>query len=419
MGKWKDENRVMNQFLPTGDHQYINVAELLDREVVPLRTAETYALLRGQTVLVTGAAGSIGSELCRLILNDEPQYLIALDNNETGLFDLAESVRTHPFADRLHICIGDITNKLGMRRIFADTRPRIVFHAAAYKHVPLLEQHPIEAIRTNVLATYSLCRLAREHGVARFVFISSDKAAEPVSVLGASKRIGELIVQSQGMQDVEETTCFSSVRFGNVMGSRGSVIPIFARQIERGGPVTVTHPDATRYFMTISEACGLVILTAAIANQSCLYLLDMGSPIRILDLATRMIHSQRSSLKEDIAIVYTGLRPGECLHEKLVAADEELQPTSFRKIFCVHPQTHLPTRSTITQWMHILENKLYQDDVAVLRDSLLSMVRRQEIAVPSLNASHILSSIDVLPIHNLSPASMELTAAYNQERLVK
>ncbi len=409
----------MNQFLHTGYRQPINVAELLDREVVPLRTAETYALLRGQAVLVTGAAGSIGSELCRLILNDEPEYLIALDNNETGLFDLAESVRTHPFADRLRVCIGDITNKARMRRIFAETSPRIVFHAAAYKHVPLLEQHPIEAIRTNVLATYSLCSLARESGVARFVFISSDKAAEPVSVLGASKRIGELIVQSQGMQDVEETTSFSSVRFGNVMGSRGSVIPIFAQQIERGGPVTVTHPDATRYFMTISEACGLVILTAAIANQSCLYLLDMGSPIRILDLATKMISSQRSSLKKDIDIVYTGLRPGECLHEKLVAVDEELQPTSYSKIFCVRRQTHIPTRSTIAQWMQMLENKLYQENVSMLRDSLLTMVRKQEIATPSFSAANLLSSIDISPLHTLSTASMELTAVYNQERLAK
>ena len=409
----------MNQFLHMGYRQPINVAELLDREVVPLRTAETYALLRGQAVLVTGAAGSIGSELCRLILNDEPEYLIALDNNETGLFDLAESVRTHPFADRLRVCIGDITNTARMRRIFAETSPHIVFHAAAYKHVPLLEQHPIEAIRTNVLATYSLSSLARENGVARFVFISSDKAAEPVSVLGASKRIGELIVQSQGMQDVEETTSFSSVRFGNVMGSRGSVIPIFAQQIERGGPVTVTHPDATRYFMTIPEACGLVILTAAIANQSCLYLLDMGSPIRILDLATKMISSQRSSLKKDIDIVYTGLRPGECLHEKLVADDEELQPTSYSKIFCVRRQTHIPTRATITQWMQMLENKLYQEDVSMLRDSLLTMVRKQEIATPSFSATNLLSSIDILPLHTFSTPSMELTAAYNQERLAK
>ncbi len=409
----------MNQFLHMGYRQPINVAELLDREVVPLRTAETYALLRGQAVLVTGAAGSIGSELCRLILNDEPEYLIALDNNETGLFDLAESVRTHPFAERLRVCIGDITNTARMRRIFAETSPHIVFHAAAYKHVPLLEQHPIEAIRTNVLATYSLSSLARENGVARFVFISSDKAAEPVSVLGASKRIGELIVQSQGMQDVEETTSFSSVRFGNVMGSRGSVIPIFAQQIERGGPVTVTHPDATRYFMTIPEACGLVILTAAIANQSCLYLLDMGSPIRILDLATKMISSQRSSLKKDIDIVYTGLRPGECLHEKLVADDEELQPTSYSKIFCVRRQTHIPTRATITQWMQMLENKLYQEDVSMLRDSLLTMVRKQEIATPSFSATNLLSSIDILPLHTFSTPSMELTAAYNQERLAK
>jgi len=410
----------MNHFLYTNNRQQINIAELLGREVVPLRTAETYALLRGQVVLVTGAAGSIGSELCRLILNDEPECLIALDNNETGLFDLAESVRAHPFAARLHTRIGDITNKSGMRRIFAETRPRIVFHAAAYKHVPLLERHPIEAIRTNVLATYALCRLARESGVARFVFISSDKAAEPVSVLGASKRLGELIVQSQGTQSIQSTqenegiTCFSSVRFGNVMGSRGSVIPIFAQQIEQGGPVTVTDPDATRYFMTIPEACGLVILTAAIAESGGLYLLDMGSPIRILDLATRMIQSMRPSLKKDVAIIYTGLRPGECLHEKLVAADEELQPTSYRKIFRAHRHTKLPMHTTIAQWMHMLEKRLYQEDVALLRDYLLAMVRsKQEFVAPPASNAGLLASVDALPVLDLTTTHIEPTPVFN------
>ena len=414
----------MNQLLHKHNRQHINLAELLDRDVVPLRTPETYALLRGQVVLVTGAAGSIGSELCRLILNDEPECLIALDNNETGLFDLTESVRTHPFASRLHTRIGDITNKQGMRHIFAESRPRIVFHAAAYKHVPLLERHPIEAIRTNVLATYSLCRLARESGVARFVFISSDKAAEPVSILGASKRLGELIIHAQGTHDegVERTegaTCFSSVRFGNVMGSRGSVIPIFAQQIEQGGPVTVTHPDATRYFMTIPEACGLVILTAALAERGGLYLLDMGSPVRILDLATKMIRHQRPSA-EDIAIVYTGLRPGECLHEKLTATDEELQPTSYRKIFCVNRPASLPTHATIAQWMHMLEKRLYQEDVSVLRNALLAMARsKQEFVAPSPSSAGILASVDALdtlPVLNLTTTHVEATAVLNGKR---
>ena len=410
----------MNQLLHKHNRQHINVAELLDRDVVPLRTPETYALLRGQVVLVTGAAGSIGSELCRLILNDEPECLIALDNNETGLFDLAESVRTHPFASRLHTRIGDITNKQGIRYVFMQTRPRIVFHAAAYKHVPLLERHPIEAIRTNILATYGLCKLARESGVERFVFISSDKAAEPVSVLGASKRLGELIIQAQGMYESEGgegTTCFSSVRFGNVMGSRGSVIPIFAQQIEQGGPVTVTHPDATRYFMTIPEACRLVILSATLAERGGLFLLDMGSPIRILDLATKMIRHQRPSDVDDIGIVYTGLRPGECLHEKLVAKDEELQPTSYRKIFCVNRQATLPTYATIAQWMHMLEKRLYQEDVSMLRSALLAMVRsKPEFIVPPSSNAGILSQVDALPVLNVTPSHMEATAILNGKR---
>lgn len=367
----------MNQGFFTEYPQRFNFSDLLERDVVPLRTREMRVFFRGMVVLVTGAAGSIGSELCRQLLLDEPACLIALDNNETGLFDLAESVRAYPFATRLRTCIGDITDVRQMEHVLEETRPHIIFHAAAYKHVPLLEQHPLQAIRTNVLATYTLCRLARENGVSHVVFISSDKAAEPISVLGASKRLGELIIQAQSD---EEGTCFSAVRFGNVMGSRGSVVPIFARQIEQGGPVTVTDPEATRYFMTIPEACELVILTVNIARSGALYLLDMGKPIRILDLAHRMIGLQRPHTKDEIAIVYTGLRSGEHLHEKLIAASEGLVPTEHSKIFCIQRTTSVPTLTTLEQWMQKLQNKLYQYTIAELRACLLEMVREQELA---------------------------------------
>src|SRR5260370_21068159 len=231
----------------------LNLIDLLERDVVSFQEPEIFAALKDQVILVTGAAGSIGSELCRQLLSYGPKAVIALDMNETGLFDLAESVHAHPNAACLHVSIGDITDMRELARLFAQERPKVVFHAAAYKHVPLLEQFPYQAVRTNILSTYRLCCLAREYEVERFVFISTDNAAEPVSVMGASKRIGELIVQAHA-KITDSVTSFCAVRFGNVIGSRGSVVPIFTRQIEEGGPVTVTDPDATRYFMTIPEA---------------------------------------------------------------------------------------------------------------------------------------------------------------------
>src|SRR5713101_6306717 len=335
----------------------INVADLLERDVIPLQPSEAHAVLKGQIILVTGAAGSIGSELCRQLLNYEPELVIALDNNETGLFDLAESVRSHSHAVHFYPHIADITNQQTISRLFAEKRPHIIFHAAAYKHVPLLEGFPDQAIRTNVLATYQLCRLAQEHEVARFVFISSDKAGTPSGVMGASKRIGEMIIQCLA-KSADFETRFCAVRFGNVIGSRGSVVPIFARQIEQGGPLTVTDPEATRYFMTIPEACGLVILTATTADQGGLYLLNMGRPVQIIDLAEKMIRLCGLRVGLDIPIVYTGLRPGERLHETLVAANEELTPTANTNILCVIHKGNLPTLASIEQWIDTLEDCL-------------------------------------------------------------
>ncbi len=360
----------------------INVADLLERDVIPLQPSEAHAVLKGQIILVTGAAGSIGSELCRQLLNYEPELVIALDNNETGLFDLAESVRSHSHAVHFYPHIADITNQQTISRLFAEKRPHIIFHAAAYKHVPLLEGFPDQAIRTNVLATYQLCRLAQEHEVARFVFISSDKAGTPSGVMGASKRIGEMIIQCLA-KSADFETRFCAVRFGNVIGSRGSVVPIFARQIEQGGPITVTDPEATRYFMTIPEACALVILTAAIADQGGLYLLDMGNPVRIKDLAIKMIHLRGLRVGRDIPVVYTGLRPGEHLHEILLAANEELVSTVHSKIFCIAHKDKLPVLTTIAQWMDTLDHALQHESNTQLRERLFEMVREQELIVSS------------------------------------
>jgi FlaA1/EpsC-like NDP-sugar epimerase len=358
----------------------INFADLMGRDVIPLQTSEAQSVLRGQVILVTGAAGSIGSELSVQLLNYEPERVIALDTNETGLFDLAEGLRSHPYAARLCPSIGDITDRHGMARLFSQEQPGIIFHAAAYKHVPLLEQFPDQALRTNVLATHHLCRLAQEHHVSNFVFVSTDKAVEPIGVMGASKRVGEMIVQAFA-QSTGCVTCFSAVRFGNVIGSRGSVVPVFAQQIEHGGPLTVTDPEATRYFMTIHEACALVIHTVMLAERGGLYLLDMGSPVRIMDLAIKMLHLCGLRLGEDISILYTGLRPGERLHEPLLASNEELTPSACGKIFCVTCRTPLPELTTIAQWMNILKERLLWDSKKELREHLFQMIREQESRV--------------------------------------
>ena len=352
----------------------VKVADLLGREVVPLRTAETEDFLASKTVVVTGAAGSIGSELCRQLVSHRSAQVIALDNNETGLFDLAASVGSSDDRCPLRLCIGDITDTAHMMRLFAEIRPQVVFHAAAYKHVPLLEEHPEEAVRVNVLASYQLIRVSTLCNTEAFVFISSDKAADPVNVLGASKRIGELVVQAMA-ESGSSATRFCAVRFGNVIGSRGSVVPSFAQQIEHGGPVTVTNPEATRYFMTIPEACGLVILTATISNGKGLFVLDMGEPVRIQDLAVKMIRLRGLRVERDIPIAYTGLRPGERLHELLAGPSEQLVPTTFSKIYRVMNQAETPTLATIDRWLQTLQETLTCRDRALVRARLFDMMQ--------------------------------------------
>ncbi|HLW01592.1 MAG TPA: SDR family NAD(P)-dependent oxidoreductase [Ktedonobacterales bacterium] len=360
----------------------VDVADLLGREVVPLQSDEAHRMLRDKLILVTGAAGSIGSELCRQLLGYAPAMVMALDTNETGLFDFAESLHAHPHADRLRLRIGDVTDTASMDHLFATERPHFVFHAAAYKHVPLLEDHPDQALRTNVLGTYHLARLARKHGVGCFVFISSDKAAAPVNVLGASKRLGELVVQALAREEAGSTR-FCGVRFGNVIGSRGSVVPTFLKQIEHKGPVTITDEAVTRYFMTIPEACGLVILASTMADSGGMFLLDMGEPVRIVDLAEKMIRLQGLRVGVDIPIVYTGLRPGERLHEVLSAPDEELLPTSYHKILQIGSDGKTPALSTLEAWMEELEQCWQQEgDKALLQTRLKELTRANPLISP-------------------------------------
>ncbi len=286
--------------------------------------------VRNRVVLVTGAAGSIGSELCRLLATMEPRRLVLVDMNESGLFDLAEELRVRPGLD-LKEALVSIVERDQLVRLFADERPEIVFHAAAYKHVPMLEAHPVphpvQAVITNVVGTSNVVRCAHAAGVKRFILISTDKAASKHSVMGCTKRLCEQLVLAYRGPMV----CWA-VRFGNVVGSRGSVVPLFERQIENGGPVTITHRDVSRYMMTIREAASLVLISLVTSKPGHLYMLDMGEPIRILDLANDLIRSRGMRPDVDIKIVITGLRPGERLTEDLLAPDEGWRPTNHPSI---------------------------------------------------------------------------------------
>ncbi len=315
----------------------VNIEDLLERDQIELDTASMSRNLRGKVVLVTGAAGSIGSEISRQVLSFYPKKIILLDQAETPLYELEqelfEKFRHNKAAlSCFEICVGDIKNVNKLRRIFEKYRPNVVFHAAAYKHVPLMEHNPTAAVATNVFGTKILADTAVEFGTERFVMVSTDKAVNPTNVMGASKRVAEIYVQSLNFSAFNSNTKFITTRFGNVLGSNGSVIPYFKKQIAEGGPITVTHPEITRYFMTIPEACQLVLEAGNMGNGGEIYLFDMGQPVRIVDLAKKMIKLSGLSLGKDIQIEYIGLRPGEKIAEELLSDAENTTPTHHPKI---------------------------------------------------------------------------------------
>lgn len=314
--------------LRLGRMHLLHVEDLLGRPPITVETGPVQESLHDRIVMVTGAGGSIGSELCRQIASFNPKKLILLDAGESPLFEIDRELRQKFPELAIEPKIGDIKHLDVIDRIFEETRPDYVYHAAAYKHVPLMEAHPDEAILNNVRGTRFLGESARRYGCKRFVMISSDKAVRPTNVMGATKRMCELVIQSLNGGD----TVFTAVRFGNVLGSNGSVIPIFKKQIEAGGPLTITHEDMTRYFMTIPEAVTLVLQCGVIAEAGDVFVLDMGTPVKIMDLARNML--RLSGLQEgvDISIEVTGLRPGEKMYEELVAYGEELMPTHVPKV---------------------------------------------------------------------------------------
>jgi len=321
------------------DVREVQLEDLLGREPVRLDTSGIEGYLKGKVVLVTGAAGSIGKELCIQIARFRPRSIIALDHDESGLFYLSGEMHRRFPDPNLEVVIADIRERSKIDRIFQALRPQVVFHAASYKHVPLLEFHPDEAVKTNVLGTLNVAKAAQRWGAEKFVLISTDKAVNPTSVMGATKRLAEMVVRALNGRG---KTSFIAVRLGNVLGSRGSVTTIFEEQIKRGGPVTVTHPGMKRYFMAASEAVLLTLQAGALGQGGEVFVLDMGEPIRIVNLARQMIRLAGYEPDIDIPIVYTGPRPGEKLFEDPLSAEEGTIATQHEKIFIAKLNAPLP-----------------------------------------------------------------------------
>lgn len=315
-----------------GQIHNVKIEDLLGRDVIQMNNPIIAQEINGNVILVTGAAGSIGSELVRQLIAYLPSKIILVDQSETGLFDLEyELLDSIPTNMQLSVYVSNVCDELRMSRIFKANKPAFVFHAAAYKHVPLMENNPYEAVKTNVLGTKLIADLAAKNHVRKFVMVSTDKAVNPTNVMGATKRLAEMYTQSLNYVD-NINTKFIATRFGNVLGSNGSVIPLFKKQIERGGPLTVTHPEITRFFMTIPEACELVLEAAAMGEGGEVFVFDMGQSVKIVDLAKKMITLSGLRIDKDINIKFTGLRPGEKLYEELLNNDENTRQTHHSKI---------------------------------------------------------------------------------------
>ncbi|MDF3000071.1 MAG: polysaccharide biosynthesis protein [Bacillota bacterium] len=325
---------LINERVSISKLRDVDIEDLLGRDPVQVNLREISGYLEGRIVLVTGGGGSIGSELCRQIAKFKPRKLIALDIYENTVFELSNEIRnTYPDLE-FEVVIASVRSRQRMKEVFLRYKPHVVFHAAAHKHVPLMENNPKDAVINNIIGTKNMIDLSDEYAVENFVMISTDKAVNPTNVMGATKRVAEMILQEKSARS---RTSFSAVRFGNVLGSNGSVIPIFRKQIERGGPVTVTHEEITRYFMTIPEAVQLVIQAGAMATGGEIFILDMGDPVRIMDLAENVIRLSGYVPHVDIEIKVTGLRPGEKLYEELLLDEEGIERTAHNKIFVAHP----------------------------------------------------------------------------------
>jgi FlaA1/EpsC-like NDP-sugar epimerase len=358
----------------------VEIEDLLGREPVKLQTDTLLQLIEGRTVLITGAGGSIGSELCRQIARHRPRRLLLVERSEFLLFQIEQELRESGVGDEMVPLVADILDRDRMQRIFAAFSPDIIFHAAAHKHVPMMEAQPGEAFRNNVLGTRLIAELALSHRASRFVLISTDKAINPTNVMGATKRVAELLLQAL-QRERPGSTRFMAVRFGNVLGSSGSVIPTFQRQIAGGGPVTVTHPEVTRYFMTVMEAVGLVLQSAALGQGGEIFVLDMGQPVKIVDLARQLIELSGLQSDTDIEIRFTGLRPGEKLFEELNHTTEDHIPTGHPKImrFTREGQPLDPLLAAIA----VVESRVGQNDPAEIKRALQAVVPEYRPFLPA------------------------------------
>jgi FlaA1/EpsC-like NDP-sugar epimerase len=368
----------------------INIEDLLGREVIKLDNPEIEKEVKGKTICITGAAGSIGSELARQVLTYKPHTLILIDQAESPLYEIERELRGRNQQSRLLVFIADICNKTRINSIFRDYHPEILFHAAAYKHVPLMESNPSEAVTVNILGTRNLADLAVENKVKKFVMISTDKAVNPTNVMGCTKRIAEIYVQSldryYNRLGISKTS-FVTTRFGNVLGSNGSVIPIFKDQILKGGPITVTHPEITRFFMTIPEACELVIEAGSMGQGGEIFIFDMGKPVKILDLAKKTIKLSGKELGKDIEIVFTGLRDGEKLYEELLNDQENTIPTHHEKI--------LKAMVSEYEYNEVCQNLNLLEDLIVDRNELKMVALMKEI-VPEFKSNY--SRFEILDV---------------------
>lgn len=354
----------------------VKIEDLLGRDEIKLSEAKVKDDLRGKVVMISGAAGSIGSELVKQVSRFQPQLLLLVDQAESPLFQLELEQRARFSKVEAKYILADVANKNRMEAIFKKHQPHYVFHAAAYKHVPMMEKNPMEAIRVNVLGTRNMADLSVEHQVNKFVMISTDKAVNPTNVMGASKRFAEVYVQSLSKS---VSTQFITTRFGNVLGSNGSVIPLFERQIANGGPITVTHPDITRFFMTIPEACRLVLEAGSMGKGGEIFVFDMGKSVKIVDLAKKMIRLSGLELGKDIQIEYSGLRPGEKLYEELLAAEENTKPTHHKKILIANIQ-----EAKVEEVNKVLESFID----ALAQQDVYEMVRLLKFIIPEYKSEN-------------------------------
>ena len=370
MHSWIDGTFTFQQI------KQVEIEELLERKPIVLDEGGIREQLVNQVILITGAAGSIGSELTRQILRYRPAKMILFDQAETPLYDLELELKEKYHFHEYATIVGDVSDEQKMQYVFETFRPTIVYHAAAYKHVPLMENNPDEAIRTNISGTRITAEMAHQYEAGQFVLISTDKAVNPRSIMGASKRVAEIYIREK---NETSATRFVTTRFGNVLGSNGSVIPRFRQQIAAGGPVTVTHPEITRYFMTLSEACQLVLEAGSMARGGEIYLFDMGESMKIDDLARKMILLSGLEAGRDVEIQYTGLRPGEKLHEDLVNPHEHPQPTHHEKILIVKEQNGL---------LHNLNGAIHELEVVCRSGHPEVLIRKMQSIVPEFKPPH-------------------------------